>query len=221
MKHPDREEWIPFICGESKNRKELNQHLDECPDCARQVASWRRSLRILNRWKLNRPQARATALFEPALKWALAAGLIMGLGFLIGRATMQAQPNAIALRAQIEDSVRTSLQAQMNDTLKQMEDQMSTNLSLAEARMAKASAADSQRLWRNVMDVIGTARSEDARAVQALFRQSQEQHNNEFLSLRKDLETLASLTDEELRQARYKLVQLAALNSPNSNESNP
>ena len=222
MKHPDREEWIPFIFGESKRRAELAQHLGQCPDCAGQVAAWRNSLRTLDRWRVPRRKGRATILlFEPALKWALAAALVMGIGFLVGRVTVPRQANVAELRAQIENSVRSSLQAQMTEALRQVQYETSNRLNLAEARLAKTSAADTQRLWRGFLDVLGTARAEDARAVQALFRQSQEQHDGEFVALRKDLETLASMTDEELRQARFKLVQLAALSSTTDKQSNP
>jgi hypothetical protein len=67
--------------------------------------------------------------------------------------------------------------------------------------------------------VLANARTEDARAVQAVLRDYQNRHNAEFVSLRKDLETLASMTDEELRLARLKLVQLAAVSTPSNEET--
>jgi hypothetical protein len=215
MKHPNREEWIPFVFGEAKGetRQQLARHLDECQECARQVAGWRRSLGKLDRWQLPRPQSPAILLFQPAVKWALAATLVLGIGFLVGRMSQPQAVNAAALRTEIEAGVRSSLQAQLNEALQQMQAQTSNNLSQAEARLALASAAESQQLWRGFLDVLGKARSDDAHAVQAALQQEQEQHGADLIALRKDLETLASMTDDELRQARLKMVQLAALSS--------
>jgi hypothetical protein len=213
MKHPEREEWIPFVFNEAEpqTRTRLAQHLKECAECAREVAGWRRSLRRLDRWPLPKPERMTTPLFQPILKWALAAALVLGAGMLIGRVTAPPRPPVSELRAAIEASVRSSLQAEMTQAFRQLQDQTSTALVSAEARLAKGSAVERQRLWRDFLDVLASARSEDGRALQTALRAVQERHETEFVALRKDLETLASLTDEEIRDARLRLVQLAAV----------
>jgi hypothetical protein len=216
MKHPDREEWVPFVFGEAtaQTRKRLAHHLDQCPECAREVAGWRRTLHQLDRWPLPKVQTTGKIVpFGPAVRWALAAAVVLGVGLLIGRLTAPAPVDAAQLRAQVEASVRTVLQADIRDALQQVRAQTAEALSATEVRLAKASAEERQRLWRGLVEVIGTARAEDRRSVQAIFRQFQEQYNAEFVGLRKDLETLASTADEQMRQARLKLFQLAANNN--------
>ena len=212
MKHPDREEWVPFVFGEAdaEVRKRLGQHLHECPECAREVAGWRRSLRKLDRWPLPAPAEPCAVPFAPVLKWALAAALVLGAGLLIGRFTAPTPVNAAELRAEVESSVRSSLQREMQVALGQMRTQTAEAVAAAEARLVKASASDTQRVWQGLLDVLSNTRAEDARSVQALLQRVQERHDAQFVALRKDLETLASTADEQLQQARLGLVQLAA-----------
>jgi hypothetical protein len=216
MKHPDREEWVPFLFGEAnrETKQRLAQHLDSCPDCTREIEAWRRSLGKLEQWRL--PKARTPTRFvvEPALKLALAATLALAAGLLIGRITVPKAANPNEIRASVEASVRSSLEAEMRGALEDLAARTSNQVSASELRVANASALETQRLWRGMLDVLNTTRTEDARAVQALLRRYQSQHDQEFVALRKDLETLASMTDDELRQARFNLIQLAASSSP-------
>jgi hypothetical protein len=49
-----------------------------------------------------------------------------------------------------------------------------------------------------------------------LFRGLEERHTAAYVALRKDLETLASLTDDEIRRARLQLIQLAGNETPSA-----
>ena len=44
------------------------------------------------------------------------------------------------------------------------------------------------------------------------------QYETAFVSLRKDLETVASFADDEIRAARVKLIELTALNPGENNQ---
>lgn len=211
MKHPQRDEWVPFLFGEAnpESKQRLSQHLQECPDCAREIAGWRRSLRQLNRWTLPKNQLQVIPLFQPVLKWAMAAAIILGLGMWIGR--FSAPPiNEAKLRGEIETSLRSAFQEELNVALREAKAETANRVAYSETRAAESEALERQQLWSRFLDVLGAARTEDNRAVQALFREYQKQHGAEFVALRKDLETLASMTDEQIRQARLNLVQLAA-----------
>jgi hypothetical protein len=213
MKHPEREEWIPWICGEADGptRERLDEHLAECSDCAREVAAWRRTLGKLDSWKLTKP---APALHtEPRLKWALAAMLVLGLGFAFGRVSARDRVDPVALRQNIESAVRASVQADLVKALQDVRDEQSSALARTEQRVAQASQSQSNRLWQNVLDTLASARAEDAQAIRTALQQTENRHDAEIVSVRKDLETLASMTDEEIRQARLKLIQLAALSA--------
>lgn len=212
MKHPEQHEWVPFLCGEASaaTRKQLQQHLAQCQECAREVAGWRRTLGQLDRWTLPRKRAANVIAFQPVFKWALAAALALGAGIWIGRSTSLQGPSAAELQAQVERAVRSSVAEQLNHALEQAQTAASNEVNLAEARWAQASALERQQLWQGFLQVLSNTRAEDGRAVQALFHRYEEQHADQYVAMRTDLETLASTTDEELRQARLKLVQLTA-----------
>jgi anti-sigma factor RsiW len=216
MKHPDREQLIPYLFGEAsrEDRTQLAKHLKECPECAQEIAAWRGSLRKMDRWTLPKAKPGNNILLFPVVKWALAAGLVLGFGFLIGRVSMPTPVNAAELRAQIEESMRASFQEQMERSLQQIQTGTFNAVAEAEARLAKAATGQNKQLWQAFLDVLATARAEDKQAVQVALQQFQEQHSTEYVSLRKDLETLASMTDDEFRQARMKIVQLAANSGP-------
>ena len=40
MNHPKREEWVPYLFGEAtpQTRDKLTEHLQNCPDCAAEIA---------------------------------------------------------------------------------------------------------------------------------------------------------------------------------------
>src|SRR5213593_4274584 len=86
MKHPNREQWVPYVFGEASPdaAQSLSQHLAECAECRAQVDAWRRTLKRLNAWKVP-ARRRGVSVVVPVLKWAMAAAIILGLGFGLGR----------------------------------------------------------------------------------------------------------------------------------------
>jgi hypothetical protein len=67
---------------------------------------------------------------------------------------------------------------------------------------------------------VETGRAEDLRAVRALLVELERRRANDYAALRKDLETVATFTDEELRDARRRLTVLAQLSVPPAEPSN-
>jgi hypothetical protein len=57
--------------------------------------------------------------------------------------------------------------------------------------------------------VFNAARQEDRRETLSLLERIQREHAAAYVALRRDLETVASLTDEEIRQAHMKLMQFS------------
>lgn len=78
-----------------------------------------------------------------------------------------------------------------------------------------------QRQLAEFMQAVQRARELDQQATLALCKSLQEQHAADHFLLRQDLETVASLTDDEMRQARQRLMQLAALTQPISKPVEP
>jgi len=83
---------------------------------------------------------------------------------------------------------------------------------------ANASATETRRQLNEFVQAVHAAREEDRRTTLLLFEKMQKQHSADYLSLRSDLETVASLTDEEIRRARQSLIQFAANKSNQSSK---
>jgi hypothetical protein len=105
MNHPTREDLVAHLYSElpPERQAELTAHLGQCADCQKLATEWRGTMAELDAWKLPAPQpqrerAPETVIFAPFLKWAIAACLAIGLGFLGGRISAPV-PDAAALRA--------------------------------------------------------------------------------------------------------------------------
>ena len=219
MNHPKREEWTPYLFGEATPpaRHKLAKHLQDCPDCAAEIAGWRRSLNQLDLWKLPRRPARSAHGATALLKWGVAAALALGAGVGLGRWSAPAV-DSNALQTRIEASVKSSLalelQRQFNADLQsagsQITNEFRTQLNSALTGAVDASAAETQRQLGELIQALNRAREEDRQITFSWIDNVRKQHAADYLSLRTDLETVASLTDEEIRRARRSLNQLAA-----------
>ena len=216
MNHPKLEDWAPYVFGESTReaRSQLAEHLQACPECAAQIAGWQRTLQKLDRWKLRAPRARGSRRPGSFVKWAIAAALVLGAGFCLGRLSATLTADSKVMRTEMEASIRFSLASDLQAALSAARDQMAgewqarMNNALAEA--GNASAAETRREFGELAQTFSSAREEDRRTLLALLNKIQSQHSADYFSLRSDLETVASLTEEEIRRAGQSLMQLAA-----------
>jgi len=228
MNHPKPEEWAPYLFGEATPaaRHKLAAHLQNCPDCAAEIAGWRQSLKKLDRWKLPRMRPRSAQGPPPLLKWGVAAALVLGAGVGLGRWSAPALDlNTLQTRidASVKSSLAVELQPQLNADLQRalgttgghLTNEFRTQLNSALAGVVDASAVETQRLLGEFIQTSNRAREEDRRITFSWIEKIQKQHAADYLSLRTDLETVASLTDEEIRRARQSLNRLAANKSNN------
>jgi hypothetical protein len=228
MNHPKPEEWTPYLFGEATPgaRHRLAHHLQNCPDCAAEIAGWRQSLNKLDRWKLRRMRARSAKGPPSLLKWGVAAALVLGAGIGLGRWSAPAA-DLNALQSRIEASVKSSLAMELQrqltadlpdalaDTGGMSTTEFRTRLNGALAAVLDTSAAESHRQLGEFLQAFNRAREEDRQITLSWIEKIQKQRAADYLSLRTDLETVASLTDEEIRRARQSLNRLAANNSNN------
>ncbi len=234
MKHPQREEWIPYLFGEAdpEAKKQLAAHLNTCPGCAEELAAWRKSLHRLDAWKVPQLQRRRFApAFSPVFNLAAAAVLVLGLGIGLGR-WFSVPSDAGRLRAGLESSLKASLIPELREKVRQelageIETQLAqvrseNRLALAKLKTeaADTSAADTAQALQELITMMRSARAEDQQAAAESVDAVRKQHDTDFVSLRKDLETVATQTDEGIRAARMKLLELTAL-TPGSTDSNP
>jgi hypothetical protein len=207
MNHPKQEEWLPYLDGEAapETAKRLAAHLKSCPDCAAEIAGWQRSIQKLQRLEWPRQRHAVGSQFWPMLKWGIAAAIVVGIGFTLGRASA---PKAGEIKAEVMAQVRGELRHEMNSDL------------LAALAGDPQSVTDTfqRQIAQELRQVSVKEREEDRRALAGILNQLQQKETTDYLSLRKDLENLASTADDRLQQTRWQLSQMAA-NSEFMNEN--
>ncbi|HTD67873.1 MAG TPA: zf-HC2 domain-containing protein [Candidatus Limnocylindria bacterium] len=210
MNHPKREEWIPLLFGEAdaETKRRLETHLTSCAECAAEVSGWRRSLGRLDAWKLSKPaRTMGASTWRPAA-WAAAAAVVIA-AFGVGRFTAPAV-DAQKLRTEL----KSELSAEIQQGFTRLSEDSSTALGNLELRLAAASTRDNKELANEFVQVIQAIRTEDREATESLLEKLQRQYTTDFVLLRRDLETLASTTDDEIESARARLFQLASNQNP-------
>jgi anti-sigma factor RsiW len=84
-------------------KRDLAAHLDTCPECAAQVATWRTSMKSLDAWKVRGRRQSNAMNFVSMLKWAAAALLVLSVGFALGRRGTASADELAALKASVAD----------------------------------------------------------------------------------------------------------------------
>jgi hypothetical protein len=196
MKHPNRDEWVPYIFGEARaaDAKRLGAHLETCAECAAEVATWRRSLQALDKWEVPRPTP-SRPIIAPVFRWAVAAAIVLAAGIAIGRMTV---PNVNTIRADVERSVKAAFAEQLQQAVAQ-----------SETRLASVSEERAEELWRIFSDALGNAREEQRQMTAALLDEQRREYETRYVNLRRDLEILAQVADREIQEANLKMIQLA------------
>ena len=199
VSHPEAGEWMAFLYRElpSERQQELNRHLSECAACAQQVSDWRSNMAALDEWKLPalKQQARRRSV---AFKWAAAAALILGLGFVVGWQT--------SLRTRELTRLKESV-AQLSQAVQQ---ERGLTLSNAVASATVAANAESVRLLAEFSQLQERTRSSDQRAL-ALTLQNLE---TRVARLRAELETVAVNTEDGFEQTQQNMNRLASFSVP-------
>jgi len=174
--------------------KRLSAHLNECAECAAELAAWRRSLKTLDKWELT-PPMRSRTIVAPVFRWAVAAAIVLAAGVALGRMTAL---NAKAMRAEVETSVKAAFAEQLQQAVVQ-----------SETRLANVSQERAEELWRIFSDSLSNAREEQRQMTAALLDEQRREYETRYVNLRRDLETLAVLADREIQEANLKMIQLA------------
>lgn len=195
MNHPSQEEWAAYLYDElpEPRRSDLQAHLGVCPDCKKQVDAWHHAASQLDSWVI--PARKVSRPFPlPAVRWAAAACLVLGLGFLAGRWASPPAVNADQLRAEL----RKEFAGQLD-------------------RAMAAARTETQQTFQNLATAWAQARQEDQQTTLALLQRAERNHQMDFVSLRRDLETVALFGEQGIRNTRS---QFARLTNPGPS-SNP
>jgi Sigma-70 region 2/Putative zinc-finger len=232
VNHPSPEEWISYVYGEMSRapKASLTAHLEICAACRTTVAAWQTAKAGLGEWQLQPSAApRRTGAISPVLRWALAALLVLGLGYAIGRRSAvrtdrQALQAALepALRASLADSVRQQVRQELRadwhaalggnsqaiDT--EFRRQLRADLEHWRAQTVASSRAESEELLRSVTEMYHAARQRDQQAIITLLDRAEQKQEAEHISLRRALETVAVVADDKFQRTDTELGQLAS-----------
>jgi len=182
VNHPSAAEWMAYLYDEiaPEQKQNLQNHLAQCAACGEQLNHWRAGMRALDEWPLPALR-RAPHRWQPVLKWAAAAAVVVTIGFAAGRQTSSAGGDVAALKA----SVAQLAQRMENDRVANEET----------LRFLSAYAkADEQ------------SRAEDRQTVGLALREM----DSRLLKLRTELETVAVNTETGFRQTKEGLTTLAS-----------
>ena len=212
MNHPKNEEWMAYVYGElpKSEKVALAQHLASCGACRKDVAEWQGAMQHLDGWQMPRGHSLRN-LLQPFLKWGIAAAFAVGLGYGLGRFSVPG-PQMDALRAGIENSLRASLEKEVEARVQQrLNDQLP-------AMWADAQAPLLGRMNDLAADAV-SASSEQTRGFLTAYEDMLKnldlrltRQGAEIGALRKDTETMAVLTEAGFRQSEQRLVHLATFN---------
>jgi len=194
MKHPTRETWMTYLYGEEGSQTEqqaLQKHLAECAECRAQMSSWKSVQQQLDAWSL--PPRRV--LPAPVRSWvplAAAAVVLLAAGLALGRYTVPTGPDLEVLREELRQEIHATM-IEAGGSIRQ-----------ANREETRAFLTDYALLQQD-------RRQEDLTALGLALRDLETRHTTDCTSLRRDLETVAVLTDASFRQTQNRMVQLASL----------
>ena len=214
MNHPSREEWMSYLYDElnADQSANLKAHLHTCLDCKYKVNEWRAARSGLDEWRVPKRRGRVL-LAQPMVKWAVAAAIVLSIGVGIGRLT-SAPPDVQQVRAAIEPELRQELRREFAQLFRdQLDKSASTTLA--------ASTEQTRQLLAEFARAVEAKRTEDYQAINAALDKLQSQRLADFFSLKKDVDTMAVLTESGFRRAQQQLVQLADYSQPANSSNSP
>jgi len=194
--HPAPEEWADYLYGElpPEHRARLDDHVRGCPECQRQAGQCRETMGALNTWKVPR-RSRPPQTFTVYARWAVAAVVVLGLGWLGGRLSAPGTAASVQLRAEL-------LPALKQEVRQEFQTELAAAIQAADQR-AKDRLVELAQAWTQ-------ARQEDQQTTRALYQRLDRQQRLDSANLRRDLETVAVVAQTAIGATQDQLTQLAA-----------
>ena len=182
MNHPLSEEWISFLYGEmpGAGSERLTAHLQECAECRTRLQGWRGAMGQLDHWQVA-PVASGRRRWVRTAQWSAAAAVMITLGFGLGRVIKPTPVNATEIRNSIQSDIRRELLAE---------------------------SGNHRTEWEQYKALLQQQREEDNRLMITAMRKIESDREQELMALRKDLETVAVLTQAGFQQANQQIASL-------------
>ena len=222
MTHPNREEWMAYLYQEvdSQTQADLTAHLHVCPECKAALDGWRGTMSALQTWKLPAPAARSLTQ-RPAIKWGIAAAIMLGLGFGFGQLASPKLPDSAQLRAALLPVLRQELRQELNaDVLSafsesresltnEFRQQLRGRLDQWAVDTAAAANLEARRLMAQLAQNHETEQETDRQATLAVFKTLDQQQRADYGSLLHKLETVAVVAQGGFQETQNQIDQLA------------
>ena len=204
MKHPAAEIWMSHLYGElpPAERQECEAHLGACPECQRSVELWRTTLATLDtdQATLVLPPRKSSsgAAWQLTLRWALAASVVLGAGFLAGRLSGPSRDEVRLEVAAARQQLSTELRARYQEDLKTLA-----------AATVDSSMAENRRFFEDLTRQLSTAHNDERREFLKAMQGYEDRHVMDYAELRGALGQLAQRTGNGFRQTESQLNLLA------------
>ena len=175
--HPTREDIVAKLYDElpPERHSEVAAHLGQCAECHKLATEWCDTMEHLDSWQLPAPEPQPEFEREPVdfarlFKWALAACLVVGLGFLGGRLSAPV-PDAAAVRAALAPELQ-KLAAVMDTKL-----------------------AEDRRAVTEILQTMQTQRTEDYASLRRALETLAVNTEDELQTAQQQIVQLASFTE--------------------------
>jgi hypothetical protein len=223
MNHPKQAEWVLYLDGDvsAEIASDLTNHLSQCAECRREVEAWQRTIQRLETLSSPLQSGRAHRSIRSArfvLKWGMAAVFLLCAGFVGGRlSTFNSESFQKTVAAGVSDRLHRELRSEMLAAFDLQNKPVPAGFSRElreKVQMILAARADELRgenrnALQELAQTIGTERAEDRQNLLSVIETAQNQDLARYLGLRKDLETVVSVADSDLKQNSLQITQLA------------
>lgn len=217
---------MAYLYGESppERKTDLQAHLHVCPACKATVQDWQATLGQLDKWEIPALSvaARETSAAWPALKWAAAALLVLGVGFGVGRFRAPPPATVEQMRAALLPRLRQELQQQFSADLEaalagqpaaltnDFRRRLRHGLDRFAAETLAISRAEAQLFLDEFTQSYAANREQDRQTTLALYQRAERLRRADSASLRRDLETVAVVAEDRFRRADDEIGWLAS-----------
>ena len=199
---------MAFLYGETSSRETstLDAHLLSCAECRGKVDAWRGSMKALDQWTL--PELRGTPRVSVMLKWAAAAAIILSVGFGLGRSFSPGYGDLKDLRSSLEKEFSQKFATVRADLTEDLKRQQNEALQKVIAAAGESASGETQRLLKEFARASDEAGRPDSEAILAALKDLDTKWSGRYVSLRKELETVAVLTEDGLEDTQQQLKHL-------------
>jgi anti-sigma factor ChrR (cupin superfamily) len=184
MKHPNREQWIGFLYEDcdAAEKIDLAAHLETCAECRSHLQTWRNTMGALNEYRL--PAINNISIWKRTGMTALRRAWLP----LSAAAAMVLVAGVL---------IGSALQSRGGASQRQTIADLRARLEKSESESART-----QKLLTDISQAMTENRARDQAALIAMAQQ--------LKATRKDLETVAALTEVGLKSTQNELVRLAS-----------